>query len=56
MFKKYDNLYENEVNSKNNKKVYVKNYVMTSVIVRCRGGEKRKKNRWIQKKTRGYRN
>ena len=55
MFKKYDNLYENEVNSKNNKKVYVKNYVMTSVIVRCRGGVKRKKNRWMQKKIRGYR-
>ena len=33
-FKKY-HLSENELNSKNNKEVYVRNDVMTSVIVCC---------------------
>ena len=34
VFQKYDKLSENELNSKNNKEVYVRNDVMTSVIVR----------------------
>ena len=45
-FKKCDNLTENELNSENNKIVFVRNDVMTTVIVLC-NGEKRgqKKNR-----------
>ena len=51
-FEKYDNLSETELNKKDNKKVYVRNDVIISVIVHCRGEKKkkRKKNRWIQKK------
>ena len=36
VFKKNDNLSENELNSNNNKDVYVRDYVITSVIVHCR--------------------
>ena len=36
VFKKDDNLSENELNSNNNKDVYVRDYVITSVIVHCR--------------------
>ena len=52
IFEKYANLRENELNTKNNKEVYTKNDVMTTVIKRCTGEKKRgeKKNRWIQKK------
>ena len=52
IFEKFDNLIEDELNTKSNKKVYVKNDVMTTVIKRCRGEKKkrRKKNSWIQKK------
>ena len=37
VFKKYDNLSRNEMKSKNNKEVYVRNDVITSVIVHCTG-------------------
>ena len=49
IFEKFDNLNEDELNAKNNKKVYAKNDVMTTVIKRCRGGKKQspKKNRCI---------
>ena len=40
IFKKYDNLNENELNPKNNKDVYAENDVMTTVIKRCRGERK----------------
>ena len=51
IFEKHDNLSEDELNTKSNKNVYVKNDVMTNVIKRCRGEKKRqKKNSWIQKK------
>ena len=52
IFEKYANLRENELNAKNNKEVYTKNDVMTTVIKHCTGEKKRdeKKNRWIQKK------
>ena len=51
IFEKFDNLSEDELNTKSNKNVYVKNDVMTTVIKRCRGEKKRqKKNSWIQKK------
>ena len=41
IFEKFDNLSEDELNTKSNKKVYVKNDVMTTVIKRCRGERKR---------------
>ena len=53
IFEKFDNLSEHQLNTKSNKKVYVKNDVMTTVIKRCRGEKKKKrrnKNRWLQKK------
>ena len=39
---KSDNLSEDELNAKNNKEVYAKNDVMTTVIKRCRGEKKAK--------------
>ena len=46
--KRFDNLSENELNTKSNKNVCVKNNVMTNIIKHCRGEKKRnKKNRWI---------
>ena len=51
IFEKFDNLSEDELNTKSNKKVYVEHDVMTTVIKWCRGEEKtQKKNRWLQKK------
>ena len=48
IYEKFDNLSKEELNTKNNKTVYVKNDVMTTVIKRCRGEKKRhKSNRWI---------
>ena len=41
IFKKYDNLNEYELNAKNNREVYAKNDVMSTVIKRCRGEKKR---------------
>ena len=49
-FEKFDNLSEDELNTKSNKKVYVKNDVMTTVIKRCRGERKRG-----ERKTDGFR-
>ena len=37
ILEKFDNLSEDELNAKNNKEVYVKNDVMTTVIKHCRG-------------------
>ena len=46
IFEKYDNLSKNKLNIKNNKEVYVKNDVMTSVIIRSKGKkEKRTKKK-----------
>ena len=52
IFKKYDNLSENELKAKNNKEVYAKNDVITTAIKCWSGDQKRrlKKSRWIQKK------
>ena len=48
IFEKFNDLSENEVNTKKNKKLYAKNDVMTTVIKHCRGEKERwKKNRWI---------
>ena len=44
IFEKSDNLSEDELNAKNNKEVYAKNDVMTTVIKRCRD-EKRCKRK-----------
>ena len=41
IFEKYDNLSKNKLNIKNNKEVYVKNDVMTSVIIRSKGKKKK---------------
>ena len=38
--KKFDNLSKNELNTKSNKNVYVKNNVMTNIIKHCRGEKK----------------
>ena len=51
IFEKNYILSEDELNTKRNKKVYVKNDVKTTVIKWCRAEKKRrKKNRWLQKK------
>ena len=47
-YRRFDNLSEKELNKKNNKEVYVRNDVLTTVIKRSRGKEKKyKRNRWI---------
>ena len=42
---KYANLNENELNAKNNKEVYAKNDVMTTVTKRCRGEKEEAKEK-----------
>ena len=37
VFKKYDNLSKNELNTKNNREVYVRNDILTIVLKHCRG-------------------
>ena len=37
VFKKYDNLSKNELNTKNNREVYVRNDIITFVLKHCRG-------------------
>ena len=44
----FDNLNEDELNTKSNKSTFVRNNVMTNIIKHCRGEKKRNKsNRWI---------
>ena len=45
IFEKFDNLSEDELNTKNNKEVYAKNDVLTSVIKRCRAEKKEVKEK-----------
>ena len=40
IFEKYHDLNQTALNTKNNKEVYAKNVVMTTIIKRCRGEEK----------------
>ena len=40
ILEKYDSLSKNELNKKSNKRVYIKNKIMTTVIVRWRGEKK----------------
>ena len=44
IFKKYYNLSEDELNTKSNKNVFVKNIVMKNIIKHCRGEKKRNKS------------
>ena len=41
IYKKFTNLSEKELNTKNNKKTYVRNDVMTTIIKHCRGEKAR---------------
>ena len=41
IYKNFTNLSEKELNTKNNKKTYVRNDVMTTIIKRCRGEKTR---------------
>ena len=45
IFEKFNDLSEDELNAKNNKKVYAKNDVMTTVIKRCRGKKEEAKEK-----------
>ena len=46
IFKKYDNLSKDELNTKNNRNVYVRNDAMATIFKRSRDEKKRlKKNR-----------
>ena len=51
IYEKFDNLSDEELNTKSNKTIYATNDVIITVIKRCRGEKKRyKSNRWIKKK------
>ena len=41
IFKKFGNLNEDELNTKSNKNVYVKNNIMKNIIKHCKGEKKR---------------
>ena len=41
IFKKFDKLSEDKLNTKSNKNVFVKNTIMTNIIKHCRGEKKR---------------
>ena len=41
IYEKFDNLSKEELNTKSNKNIYVRNDVMTTIIKRCRGEKKR---------------
>ena len=45
IFEKFDNLSKDKLNTRSNKKFYVKNDVMTTVIKRCRGEKKQAKEK-----------
>ena len=47
ILEKYDNLSEDELNTKSNKNVYVENDVMTTYIKRCRGIRKEAKEKYM---------
>ena len=44
VYKKFDNLSEDELNTKNNKNTFVRNNVMTNIIKHCRGEKKSNKS------------
>ena len=41
IYEKFDNLSKDELNTKSNKNVYIKNNIMTNIIKHCRGEKKR---------------
>ena len=41
IFEKFDNLSNDELNTKSSKLVYVKNNIMTNIIKHCRGEKKK---------------
>ena len=41
IYEKFGNLSKDDLNTKSNKNVYVRNYVMTTIIKHCRGKKKR---------------
>ena len=41
IYEKFDNLSKEELNTKSNKNIYVKNVIMTTIIKPCRGEKKR---------------
>ena len=41
IYEKFDNLSKEELNTKSNKNIYIRNDVMTTIIKRCRGEKKR---------------
>ena len=45
IFEKYGNLSKDELNTKTNKNVYVKNDVMSTLIKRCRGEKKKRQEK-----------
>ena len=45
IFGKYDNFSEGKLKTKSKKNVYVRSYVMTTVIKRCRGEKKEAKEK-----------
>ena len=47
IYEKFDNLSEEELNTKSNKNIYIKYVIMTTIIKRCRKQKKHKSNRWI---------
>ena len=42
IYEKFDNLSKDELNTKSNKSVYVKNIIMTNIIKHCRGEKKKR--------------
>ena len=44
IYEKFCNLSEDELNTKNNKNMFVKNNIMTNIIEHCRGEKKRNKS------------
>ena len=45
IFEKYDNLSEDKLNANSNKNVHVENHIMTTVIKRCMGEEKKRRKK-----------
>ena len=41
IYEKFGNLNKDELNTKSNKNIYVRNAIMTAIIKHCRGGKKR---------------
>ena len=57
IYEKFDKLSKEELNTKSNKNVFVKNVTMTNITKHCRNKKKKrcKSNRWIHEKVDGSR-